>query len=78
MTVSIKTAEEIEKMRIAGRLASEVLDMIEEHVVAGITTDELNTICHNYIVDVQQAIPAPLNYLSLIHICEWQGNNSTS
>ena len=62
MTVSIKTELEIEKMRVAGRLASEVLDMIEEHVVAGITTDELNTICHNYIVDVQKAIPAPLNY----------------
>jgi len=62
MTVSIKTDLEIEKMRIAGRLASEVLDMIEEHVVAGVTTDDLNTICHNYIVDVQKAIPAPLNY----------------
>ena len=62
MTVSIKTELEIEKMRVAGRLASEVLDMIEEHVVAGITTDKLNTICHNYIVDVQKAIPAPLNY----------------
>jgi methionyl aminopeptidase len=62
MSKFVKTAEEIEKMRIAGRLAAEVLEMIEEHVVAGITTDELNTICHNYIVDVQGAIPAPLNY----------------
>ena len=62
MTVSIKTPEEIEKMRIAGRLASQVLDMIEEHVVAGVTTDELNTICHDYIVNVQGGIPAPLNY----------------
>lgn len=62
MTVSIKTAQEIEKMRIAGRLASEVLDMIEEHVVAGVTTDQLNTICHDYIVNEQQAVPAPLNY----------------
>ncbi len=62
MTVTIKTPEEIEKMRIAGRLASEVLDMIEEHVAAGITTDELNTICHDYIVEVQDGIPAPLNY----------------
>ncbi len=49
-------------MRVAGRLASEVLDMIEEHVVTGITTDELDKICHDYIVDVQQAIPACLNY----------------
>lgn len=62
MTISIKTPEEIEKMRIAGRMAAEVLEMIAPHVVAGVTTDELNTICHNYIVDVQDAIPAPLNY----------------
>lgn len=62
MTVTIKTEQEIEKMRVAGQLASEVLDMIEEHVVAGITTDELDKICHDYIVNEQQAIPAPLNY----------------
>lgn len=49
-------------MRIAGKLAADVLTMIEPHVKAGITTDELNTICHNFIVDVQLAIPAPLNY----------------
>tara|TARA_R110002050_G_scaffold57423_3_gene129006 strand:- start:147410 stop:148177 length:768 start_codon:yes stop_codon:yes gene_type:complete len=62
MAVSIKTTAEIEKMRVAGRLAADVLTMIEPHVVAGITTDELNKICHDYIVDIQQAIPAPLNY----------------
>ena len=62
MSVTIKTPEEIEKMRIAGRLAAEVLEMIEPHVVAGITTDELDVICHDYIVNQQQAIPAPLNY----------------
>jgi len=62
MTVYIKNETEINKMRVAGRLASEVLDMIEEHVQAGVTTDELNTICHDYIVNEQQAIPAPLNY----------------
>ena len=62
MAITFKTADEIDKMRIAGRLASEVLDMIEEHVKPGITTDELNTICHGYIVNEQQAIPAPLNY----------------
>ena len=62
MTVTIKTEQEIEKMRVAGRLASEVLDMIEAHVVAGITTDELDKICHDYIVNEQDAIPAPLNY----------------
>ncbi len=62
MASTIKTAEEIEKMRVAGRLAAEVLTMIEPHVQEGITTDELNTLCHDYIVNVQQAIPAPLNY----------------
>ncbi|PHS70948.1 MAG: type I methionyl aminopeptidase [Methylophaga sp.] len=62
MAVSIKTASEIKKMRVAGRLAAEVLTMIEPYVKAGITTDELNTICHDYIINVQQAIPAPLNY----------------
>jgi len=62
MTVHIKNAEEIAKMRIAGKLAGEVLEMITPHVTAGITTDELNQICHDYIVDEQKAIPAPLNY----------------
>jgi len=62
MTVSIKTPDEIEKMQVAGLLAAEVLDLIEEHVVPGVTTDELNTICHQHIVDVQGAVPAPLNY----------------
>jgi methionyl aminopeptidase len=62
MSIIIKTETEIEKMRIAGRLAAEVLEMIEPHVVPGITTNELNNICHDYIVNVQSAIPAPLNY----------------
>ncbi len=62
MSAIIKTPEEIEKMRIAGRLAAEVLEMIDEHVKPGITTDKLNQICHDYIVNVQKAIPAPLNY----------------
>jgi methionyl aminopeptidase len=62
MTVTLKTADEIEKMRIAGRLAAQVLEMIGEHVKPGVTTDQLNSICHDYIVNVQQAIPAPLNY----------------
>ncbi len=62
MTANIKTAAEIEKMRVAGRLAAEVLEMIGPHVKAGVTTDELNTICHDYIVNEQQAVPAPLNY----------------
>ncbi|MCB1723771.1 MAG: type I methionyl aminopeptidase [Gammaproteobacteria bacterium] len=62
MPVIIKTPDEIEKMRVAGRLAAEVLEMIGEHVVAGISTEELDRICHDYIVDTQHAIPAPLNY----------------
>lgn len=60
--ITIKTTQEIEKMRIAGRLAADVLDMIEPHVKAGITTDELNQICHDYMVNEQKVIPAPLNY----------------
>ncbi|HAB80424.1 MAG TPA: type I methionyl aminopeptidase [Glaciecola sp.] len=62
MGAIIKTPDEIQKMRVAGKLAAQVLDMIGEYVVKGVTTDELNTICHNYIVDVQEGIPAPLNY----------------
>lgn len=61
-SVTIKSPEEVEKMRVAGQLAMEVLLMIEPHVKAGVSTEELDKICHNYIVDVQQAIPAPLNY----------------
>lgn len=62
MSVSIKTAEDIAGMRVAGRLAAEVLEMIEEYVKPGVTTNELNQLCHDYIVNEQQAIPAPLNY----------------
>jgi len=62
MAVSIKSPQEIEKMRITGRLASEVLDYIQPYVQAGITTGELDQLCHNYMVDVQQCVPAPLNY----------------
>ena len=62
MSVHIKSGEEIEKMRVAGRLAAEVLEMIEPHVKAGITTNALNSLCHDYIVNEQKAIPAPLDY----------------
>lgn len=62
MPVTVKTPEEIEKMRVAGRLAAEVLDMITPHVVPGVTTGELDQLCHEYIVNEQQAVPAPLNY----------------
>lgn len=62
MEITINTPQDIEKMRVAGRLAAEVLEMIGPYVKVGITTDELNQICHDYIVNVQKAIPAPLNY----------------
>ncbi|GLR26334.1 type I methionyl aminopeptidase [Limnobacter litoralis] len=62
MNIVIKNDVDIEKMRVAGRLASEVLDFITPHVVAGITTGELDKLCHDYMVNVQGTIPAPLNY----------------
>ncbi|MGF1740963.1 type I methionyl aminopeptidase [Vibrio profundum] len=62
MSIHIKTDEEIEKMRIAGKLAAEVLEMIAPHVQPGVTTEELDQICHKHITEVQDAIPAPLNY----------------
>lgn len=62
MAIQIKTTEEIEKMRLAGRLASEVLDYIEPFVKVGVTTNELDRLCHDYMVNVQGCIPAPLNY----------------
>lgn len=62
MQVTIKSPSEQEAMRVAGRLAADVLDMIGPYVVPGVTTEELNARCHDYIVNVQQAVPAPLNY----------------
>jgi len=62
MQVTIKNPAEQDQMRLAGRLAADVLDMITPHIVPGVTTEELNTLCHDYIVSVQQAVPAPLNY----------------
>ena len=62
MAIHIKTAHEIEKMRVAGRLAAEVLDYIAPHIRSGVTTGELDRLCHHYMVEVQGTIPAPLNY----------------
>lgn len=62
MSITIKTAADIAAMRVACRLASEVLDILAPHVKAGVTTNELDRIAHDHIVNVQQAIPAPLNY----------------
>ena len=62
MTIHIKNPQEIEKMRVAGKLASEVLDFITPFVKSGITTDEIDKLCHDYMVNIQNTIPAPLNY----------------
>ncbi len=62
MAITLKTPEEIEQMRTAGRLAAEVLDYITPFVQPGITTGELDRLCHDYMVNVQGTIPAPLNY----------------
>ena len=62
MPITIKSAADIEAMRIAGRLASEVLDMLSPHVKAGVTTEQLDRLAHQHIVDVQGATPAPLHY----------------
>ena len=62
MSITLKSPAEIEKMRIAGRLAAEVLDYITPFVKPGVTTGELDRLCHDYMVNVQGCIPAPLNY----------------
>jgi len=62
MSITIKTPTEQDAMREAGRLTAAVLDMIGPYIQPGVTTDELDRICHDYIVDVQHAVPAPLNY----------------
>jgi methionyl aminopeptidase len=62
MSITLKSPAEIEMMRIAGRLAGEVLDYIAPFVKPGVTTAELDKLCHDYMVDVQGCIPAPLNY----------------
>jgi methionyl aminopeptidase len=62
MAVSLKSSEELARMRVAGRLAGEVLDYIEPFVRPGVTTGELNDLCHQYMVETQGTTPAPLNY----------------
>jgi methionyl aminopeptidase len=62
MPITIKSSAEQEKMRTAGRLAADVLDMIGAHVVPGVTTEELDRLCHDFIVEIQDSIPANLNY----------------
>ncbi|MCK0537660.1 type I methionyl aminopeptidase [Alcanivorax quisquiliarum] len=62
MTITLKTPEQIEQMRVAGRLAGEVLEMIGEHVRPGVSTEELDRICHDYMVNTQKVVPATLGY----------------
>ncbi len=62
MSINLKTPEEIEGMRVAGKLASEVLDYVTPFVKPGVTTEELDKLCHDYMVDQQGCVPAPLNY----------------
>ena len=62
MSISIKNSEDIKKMRVAGKLASEVLDYITQFIKPNITTEEIDRICHDYMVNEQKTIPAPLNY----------------
>jgi methionyl aminopeptidase len=62
MAIVIKTSEDIERMRVAGRLAAEVLDFVTPHVRPGVTTGELDRLCHDYMVGQQGCVPAPLNY----------------
>jgi methionyl aminopeptidase len=62
MTITLKSGPDVEAMRVAGRLAAEVLVMLTEHVKAGVSTEELDRLAHDHIVNVQHAVPAPLNY----------------
>ena len=62
MTVHLNSPQEIEKMRVAGKLGSEVLDFITAFVKPGITTNELDKLCHDYMLNEQKTVPAPLNY----------------
>ncbi|MCM2327271.1 MAG: type I methionyl aminopeptidase [Lysobacter sp.] len=62
VAIEIKTPQDVEKMRVAGRLAAEVLDFVAPHVKPGVTTGHLDKLCHDYMVGVQGTIPAPLDY----------------
>ena len=62
MAISIKTADEIEKMRVAGKLAADVLDFIGPLIKAGMSTNDIDRLCHDFMVQEQGTIPAPLHY----------------
>ena len=75
MTITLKSQADIDGMRVAGRLASEVLDMLTPHVQPGITTNELDRLAHDHIVNIQAAIPAPLNYCPPGYVHSPAGNS---
>ena len=62
MSITINNQEDIEKMKVAGKLASEVLDFITPFVKPNVTTEQINTLCHDFMTKKQKTIPAPLNY----------------
>ena len=62
MTIKLRSKDDFVKMRIAGRMAAEVLELIEEHIIPGVSTEKLDQICYNHIVNIQKAIPACLGY----------------
>ena len=62
MTINIKSTDEIAIMKRVGQMTSQVLDMVENHVNQGVTTEHINQVCHDFIVNTLEAIPAPLNY----------------
>ena len=68
MSVTVKKEDDIRKMRVAGKLATEVLDFITPHVQPGVTTEEIDRLCHDYMVNVQDTVPAPLNYAPPGHV----------
>ena len=68
MSISIKSKKDIEKMKIAGRKAASVLEMLDDHVKPGVTTEELDQIAFKFITEELKCIPANVGYLSLIHI----------
>ena len=69
MAITYKTPDDIAKLRISGRLAADVLAMIAEHVKAGVSTDELDALCNDYIVNTQKSIPANVGYLGFQRRC---------
>jgi methionyl aminopeptidase len=62
MNITLKTPAQQDKMRAAGRLAADLLDMIGQHIQPGVTTDDINQICHDYQVNIANCVPAPLGY----------------